>query len=62
MLVTVVVLVDIMAADVLVELLSFRNYSHEQCEANLLALDAERYTAAGISVPCGRIVCKQCIW
>lgn len=45
-----------MAADVLVELLNFRNYSHERCGADLLSPKAERYTAV---VPYGRVACKK---
>lgn len=47
-----------MAADLLVELLNFRNNSHKRCEVDLLVVEAERDTAAGASVPCGRVACK----
>ena len=50
-----IVVVRHMAADVLGEVFNIRDDSHGRYEADLHAVEAERYSAADRSVPCGRV-------
>ena len=55
-----IVVVRHMAADVLGEVFNIRDDSHGRYEADLHAVEAERYAAADRSVPCGRVASNLC--